>query len=192
MGTILNIDLNNLDFKTLLELVKYVIIVPVFIFWSLYDLLTKTVKVRWQHSLIAFGVIYNFAYIFINKSQVNDNITGFLACYIITYAYALIKRILKMGDFGKGDIIFCAIVGLLFGTAVGILTIILSFLIFDGLFKLIKKVFGRLRTIEVAFFPFITMALFIIVFLIGEWRVKGSYNWILEMIGVNNPFIKIF
>lgn len=192
MGTILNINLNNLDFKTLLELIKYVVIVPVFLFWSLYDLLTKTVRVKWQHSLIAFGILYNFAYLFVNKNQVNDDITGFLICYAITYTYSLLKRILKIGDFGKGDIVFCAIVGLLFGTAVGVLTIILSFIIFDGLFKLIKKIFGRLQHIEVAFFPFITTALFIIVFLIGEWRVKGLYSSIFRMFGVHRPFIKIF
>lgn len=192
MGTILNINLNNLDFRTLLELTKYIVIIPVFVFWALYDLLTKTVRVKWQHSLIAFGILYNFAYLFVNKGQVNDNITGFLVCYLITYTYSLIKRILRIGDFGKGDIVFCAIVGLLFGTAVGVLTIILSFLIFDGLLGLIKKVFGRFGSIEVAFFPFITMALFIIVFLIGEWRVKGLYNWIVGMLNIHSPFIKIF
>lgn len=182
----------DIDFKTIVELIKLVVIIPVFIFWSLYDLITKTVMVKWQRTLIAFGLIYNFAYLFIDKNQVNDNITGFILCYLITFIYKWIKRLFIGGDFGGGDIIYCAIIGLLFGTAVGIITIVLSFLIFDGLLNLIRKIFVNLRSFSVAFFPFITAGLFIIIFFIGESNVRYAYNYVFDALHIGTKYINIF
>lgn len=185
-------NFSNLDLKGIVEQVKFIVIIPVFLFWSLYDLLTKTVKVRWQRTLIGFGLIYNFAYLFIDKTQINDNLTGFVACYLITYIYSLTKRLFGLGDFGKGDIVYCAIIGLLFGTAVGILTIILSFVLFDGILELVKKIIPRMGDVCVAFFPFITAALFIIILIIGETRVENLYNYVFDLIGIKTKYFQIF
>ena len=186
------INFNNLDFKGWVELVKLIIIMPTFLYWSLYDLLTKTVKVRWQRTLIGVGIIYNFIYLFIDKEQINNNITGFIVCYLITYIYSLIKKVFRLGEFGKGDVMYCAIIGLLFGTAVGVLTIILSFILFDGILELVKKIVRNLGPVAVAFFPFITAALLIILFLIGETRVEDWYNGILTFFNIKSGYIKLF
>lgn len=180
------------DVKALAEAVKLVIIVPVFLFWSLYDILTKTVRVKWQRSLLAFGILYNVFYLFIDKNQVNDNITGFLICYGLTFLYSLIKKLLGFGTFGQGDVMYCGIIGLLFGTAVGVLTIALAFLLFDGILEIMKLIFKRLGSISVAFFPFITAGLFIILFWVGETRVEEWYNWLFSALHVPWKSIKLF
>lgn len=181
-----------MDFVHAIETIKLVIIIPVFLFWSLYDLLTKTVLVRWQWSLISLGLLYNTIYLFIDVNKVNDNLTGFIICYSITYLYSLIKKIVGMGEFGKGDVMYCAIIGLLFGTGVGIFTIVLSFLIFDGIYELVKKLVKNMGSVAVAFFPFITAALLVIIFIIGESNVQGAYDYILDLANIKSHYIQIF
>jgi prepilin signal peptidase PulO-like enzyme (type II secretory pathway) len=185
-------NMQGLDLVSKIELIKLIIIIPVFLFWSIYDLLTKTVKVRWQKSLISLGIIYNFIYLFIDINQVNNNLTGFLVCYLVTYLYALMKRIFGLGDFGKGDIMYCAIVGLLFGTGVGIATIILSFILFDGIYELVKKLIPNYGGGAVAFFPFITAALLIIIFIIGQTRIDWLYSGMLGLVNIKSKYIPIF
>lgn len=192
MEFISGINFNNLDFKAIVELTKYAVLLPIFLFWSLYDLLTKTVMVKWQRTLIGLGIIYNFVYLFIDKMQINDNLTGFIVCYLITYLYSILKKLFGLGEFGKGDVMYCAIIGLFFGTAVGILTIILAFAIFDGILSLVRKVFPNLGSVTVAFFPFITAALLIIIFVIGEARIEGMYNYIFDLLQVNTRYIMFF
>lgn len=185
-------DLSGIDIKSTIETIKLVIIVPVFLFWSFYDILTKTVRVKWQRSLLAFGIIYNFIYLFIDHNTVNDNITGFIVCYGVTFLYSLIKKLFRLGDFGGGDIMYCGIIGLLFGTAVGLLTIALAFLIFDGILELLKLIFKRLGSFSVAFFPFITAGLFIIIFWVGETRVEGWYNWVFNTLYIPWKSFRVF
>lgn len=181
-----------MSFETILVSVKYIVTIPIFLFWSLYDLLTKTVVVKWQRSLIGFGIVYNLMYLFVDTTIVNDNITGFIVCYLIAKVYAYGKRILTGGMLGAGDVIYYAIVGLMFGTAVGILTIVLSFVIFDLLLKFSLKIFRTSNAIEVAFFPFITCALLIVVIFIGETNVRNYYDHIFDLLKIDSRFIKIF
>lgn len=185
-------NFTSIDAKTIIETIKLIVLIPTFLFWSIYDILTKTVMVSWQRQIFAFGILYNFAYVFIDPKVINDNITGFLVCYGLTFLYSITKRLFGLGTFGGGDIMYCGLVGLLFGTAVGILTIVLSFIIFDGILELMKLIFKRLGSISVAFFPFITAALLIIVLWIGETRVEGWYNGLISLLHFKSGYINLF
>lgn len=140
-----------------IEMVKYLVCIPVFIYWTIYDMVTKKVKEAWIVNMYVFSIGYNLVLLVTDHSLadiVKARIPVCIAVMIFGWFYHKVKGM------GMGDVYYYSLISLLFSFKVLVLSVAVSFFIFHIFVEIIiirvLRIHGEYK---VAFFPFITAGL---------------------------------
>ena len=142
-----------------LELVKYIILIPILISIIIIDYKKKIVPNRLTLTIFETGIIFTFLYGLNSVFIARDYLFGMIIGLIIFGIIALLGRIIAGKEaMGMGDIKLLAALGLYFGISLTISISIISFII-AGIISVIIMIMKKKKAIEyISFGPCIALA----------------------------------
>lgn len=161
-----------------LAVYRYIICIPIFFGWAIYDMITKTVKIKWQTKILIGGVIYNLLLLVFlpdGGNVVFFNLVAGVGLLTIMKVYSMKTKL------GQGDVYFLALIGFIFGIQIGVLTTLISFVILRFWGKAKQNIRYRVSGITsysatVAFFPYILWGFVISSAIIDYSHISNAFS----------------
>ena len=141
-----------------LELIKYILLIPLLISVMIIDYKEKIIPNRLTLTIFESGIIFTFMYAINNLFVARDCLLGALVGTVIFWVIALLGRFIAGKEaMGMGDIKFLAGLGLYFGTSLTISISIISFII-AGIISIIMLISKKKNSEYMTFGPCISLA----------------------------------
>lgn len=125
-----------------LELIKFIILMPILISIMIIDFRKKIIPNRLTLTIFESGIIFTFLYGLNNLFMVKDYLLGAIIGTILFGVIAILGRLIAGKEaMGMGDVKLISAIGLYFGTSLTISISIISFIIASilGIISLIPK-----------------------------------------------------
>lgn len=147
------------EFLQNLELIKYIVLIPILISIIIVDYKKKIIPNRLTLTIFETGIIITFLYGLNSIFVARDYLFGMVIGAVIFGIIALLGRIIAGKEaMGMGDIKLLAALGLYFGIALTVSISIISFII-AGIISVIIVIRKKKKTVEyVSFGPCIALA----------------------------------
>lgn len=142
-----------------LDLMKYMVLIPILISIITIDYKNKIIPNRLTFTLFETGIIFTFLYGLNNLFIARDSLLGALAGFVIFGVIALLGRLIAGKEaMGIGDVKLLAVLGLYFRTPLTISIAILSFIIAGIISVIIMKSKKKNKSEYISFGPCICFA----------------------------------